>query len=92
MVVLFIILFVLILYGAKFSHFHSDYMSVTSSNAIKGIFALIILYSHMRGYVQLEDSFWDRSYISILNGFGQLMVAMYLFYSGFGVAESMKHK
>lgn len=67
MVVLFIILFVLILYGAKFSHFYSDYMSVTSSNAIKGIFALIILYSHMRGYVQLEDSFWDRSYISMVN-------------------------
>ena len=92
MVLLFVILFLLCVYGLKCSSFHEDYISPKSSNAVKGIFAVIILYSHMRGYIVLGESFWDKSFEIILKHIGQLMVAMYLFYSGFGIMESVKRK
>ncbi len=92
MAILFIILFIIAIYGMKYSSFHEDYGSPKSTNAIKGIFAIIILYSHMRGYIQLHDSYLDTPYEIILRHIGQLMVAMYLFYSGYGIMESVKRK
>lgn len=92
MIVLFILLLILCLYGIKYKTFHEDYMSKQSTNAIKGIFAMIILFSHMRGYLSLSDRWFDKVYVDILNYIGQAMVAMYLFYSGYGIMESLKSK
>lgn len=90
MVVLFLILGVICLWNIKFSNYHEDYISSKSTNAIKGIFAVIILFSHMNGYISLNASFADSSFSSILYHTGQLMVVMFLFYSGFGIVESIK--
>lgn len=92
MIVLFVILAFICLWNIKFSKFHEDYISPASSNAIKGIFAIIILFSHMRGYVALGSTLIDTSFTTILYHIGQLMVVMYFFYSGFGIAESIKRK
>lgn len=92
MMILFFTLLVISIWGVKLSSFHEDYMSLTSTNVIKGIFAVIILYSHMRGYLTLTNSFEDRTYVTILRYIGQLMVAMYFFYSGYGIMESFKKK
>lgn len=67
-------------------------MSLSSCNPIKGIFAVIIFFSHMRGYIVFQDNVFDMSFDSILNYIGQLMVAIYLFYSGYGIFESFKVK
>ena len=90
MIILFVVLFAISIYGVRLSSFHENYISKDSTNAIKGIFALIILFSHIRGYLFFSDSFEDQSYIFLLNQIGQLMVAPYLFYSGFGIMESIK--
>ncbi len=87
-----ILLLCVCLYKIKASHFNSEYLSVSQTGAIKGIFAVIILFSHLRGYVALSDSFMDGSYNEILNNIGQLMVAVFFFYSGYGVLESYKRK
>ena len=92
MIILLLILLSISLYGLKYASFHSDYMSWYSTNAIKGIFAVIILCSHMRQYLVLSDTFTDYSYILVLNYIGQMMVTMYLFYSGFGLMESLQKK
>lgn len=92
MAILFPILFIIVLFGLKCSNFHEDYISLKSTNAIKGIFAVIILYSHMSGYITLSDASIDTTYELILRHIGQLMVAMYLFYSGYGIMESVKRK
>ena len=92
MIILFLILLAVILYGIRFSSYHEDYMAPGSTNAIKGAFAVIILYSHMRGYIVLSDSIYDQAYVIILKCFGQLMVALFLFYSGFGIMESVRKK
>lgn len=47
-----IILAVVCFYGIRVSPGgHDDYMSRAQTDSIKGIFAIIILYSHMRGYL-----------------------------------------
>ena len=92
MIILLILLFLVSLYGMKFSSFHEDYISLDATNAIKGVFAVIILYSHMRQYLFLSDTFVNNSYIEVLKYLGQMMVTMYLFYSGYGLMESLKQK
>ena len=64
-----------------------NYLSKENTTAVNGIFILVVFLSHLREYVTLPQ---------ILQGFtsslGQLMVAMFLFYSGYGVMESIKKK
>lgn len=89
--ILIAILAVVCLWGIKFSDFHEDYMSLRSANAIKGVFAVLILYKHMGGYLKLSGMA-DRPFIMVTWTLGQLVVTMYLFYSGFGIAESARKK
>ena len=86
MVILLFILLLVSLYGIRVSSFHKDYISLDSTNAIKGLFAVLILYSHMRQYLILTDTFANNWYLAILNYIGQMMVTMYLFYSGYAVS------
>ena len=92
MIILLIILVIISLYGIKLASFHKDYISLDGTNAIKGIFAVLILYSHMRQYLTLTDTFANNSYNAILKYIGQMMVTMYLFYSGYGLMESQRKK
>lgn len=92
MVILLVILLLVSLYGIRISSFHKDYISLDSTNAIRGIFAVLILYSHMRQYLTLTDTFSNNWYLTILNYIGQMMVTMYLFYSGYGLMESQRKK
>ncbi|MDE6033347.1 MAG: acyltransferase [Muribaculaceae bacterium] len=88
--ILILLLLLLTLYGAKVSVAgHDDYISRGQTDAIKGIFAIIILFSHMRGYLP-EPGSHDRIYYGVLDGIGQLMVVMFMLYSGYGVMESLK--
>ena len=87
-----ILLLAVTLLGCKVSSFQEDYLSISSSTAVKGIFAVLIFYSHISGYLVLEDTVWNSCFKQILDFFGQLMVVMFLFYSGYGIMESYKHK
>ena len=92
MVALLLGLFAILLWKVKLSPFHEDYLSPHATNSIKGIFAIIILFSHMRGYLTLPDSLGSKVFLLFLDCLGQAMVAMYLFYSGFGILESIRKK
>ena len=69
--------------------FFTDYMDVKNTSQIKGIFVWIILLSHYRGYFKRNKKY---IYIYILNCIGTQKVSMFLFYSGFGIYESIKNK
>lgn len=94
--VIFMALFAaLCLFGVNFnlkkkSHF-DDYMSVQKTTAIKGIFILIVFFSHFNSYADftLES---DLVYENIIKIIGQWMVTLFMFYSGFGVMEQIKKK
>ena len=67
----------------------TDYMDAKNTSQIKGIFVWIILLSHYRGYFKRNKKY---IYIYILNCIGTQKVSMFLFYSGFGIYESIKNK
>ncbi len=69
----------------------ADYTSRNSTNSIKGIFILLVFFSHFNSYVTLSGSL-NYVYSYIVSFFGQTMVTMFLFYSGYGVMESIKNK
>lgn len=67
-----------------------NYISPKTTTCIKGFFVLMVFLSHFRGYVTLTPS--DDIAVAIVSYLGQLMVAPFLFYSGYGIMESIKKK
>ncbi len=92
MIIFIFALVAICLYRIKFSGFHSDYMSISKTNSIKGIFAVIILLSHLRSYIVLPENMGNKLFVIFLNILGQLMVTMFFFYSGYGIMESYRQK
>lgn len=95
MVLLFVLLACVALYGVTFSSHHEDYISKPVTDSIKGIFAIIIIYSHGRGYLPPPASLtspFDIMFYKAIQAIGQLMVVMFLFYSGYGIMESYRKK
>lgn len=76
---------------APLGKYHEDYISVERSNSVKGIFILLIFMSHYAGYTVMEGPF-DMSYWAVRVHLGQAVVAMFMFYSGFGIMELVKKK
>ena len=66
-----------------------DYMDLENTSHIKGIFVWIIIFHHNRSYYPKKIHYF---YMKILNSIGQKMVSLFLFYSGYGIIESIKKK
>ena len=88
----FILLFILLicLYQIKLTK-NSDYMEKDKTTSIKGIFVLLIFLSHIAQYAAFDGNI-DSVYIIIRKHLDQLIVTMFLFYSGYGIMESIKRK
>lgn len=86
-----IIIFTLI--GIKFpiKSNNKNYLSKENTSCIKGLFILIVFYSHLSTYIPLQME-KDFMMYKIATYLGQLMVTLFLFYSGYGVYESIKKK
>lgn len=86
------------LYGIKIckKDFNVEYISRTSCNAINGIFILIVFFRHAVQFLEKNGfepcNFLDSLFCKVDMGIGQLLVVSFLFYSGFGIAESIKVK
>lgn len=76
---------------AKVNDFHRDYISKDSTGAIKGIFVFLVFMSHFVQYYDMTTAF-DNPYKMLRKFLGQLVVTMFLFYSGYGIYESFKRK
>ncbi len=87
-------LLILCFIGIKFSgkNGFEDYMSPQKTGAIKGIFVIIVLFSHVRQYITLSAEWYDLPFQSFMLFLGQLMVVMFLFYSGYGVTLGLAKK
>ncbi len=84
---------VLCLIGIKLfiKDFNKDYLNKDCTSCIKGIFILIVFYSHLVGYTKILPE-KDFLMLGLRNFLGQLMVTLFLFYSGYGIYESIKNK
>ena len=87
---------VLCLVGIKFkpadgAKYMIDYMSVDKTMSIKGIFIILVFFSHFNSYVTFTSAI-DNAYLTVFKYIGQCMVTLFLFYSGYGVMESVRRK
>lgn len=87
-------IFILILWGIKIKE-NDSYITKERCNSIKGIFILLIVLTHSMGYIDrcgYEYVGADRLVSMFRNGIGQMVVVMFLFYSGYGVSLSIRKK
>jgi hypothetical protein len=87
----FFMLCLLSLYNLKLkgiNQFFPDYLNLENTNSIKGIFVWLIIFCHKSQYGINKNYL----FIKIIGHLGQKVVSMFLFYSGFGISESLKKK
>lgn len=65
----------------------NKWLSKENTTSVNGLFLLIVFFSHIQSYVILPHEI-----NMVTKGLGQLMVAMFLFHSGYGVMESVRKK
>jgi hypothetical protein len=68
-----------------------DALSREQTQVVKGIFVVSVFFSHFCSYVAL-DKWFDKPLQMYCTWLGQLMVVPFLFYSGYGVFESVREK
>lgn len=93
MIYLFIIFILFSLIGVNFKNVSGidyDALTIDRTTMINGFFVGIVFFSHFNSYVTTNNSF-DNIYYSFFK-IGQLMVTTFLFYSGYGIYESIKSK
>ncbi len=94
MIIFVLILFAIICSGltvAKKNEFYTDYCSQKNTSTINAIFSILIFLSHCLTYIKMEGVF-DQPYLDIRKFLGQIVVVTYLFFSGYGIMESIKKK
>ncbi len=88
MILVFIFLAILCVWKIQFSRFNKDYCGLDQATAIKGIFAFLIFFSHASTYIQFSGHWSDTYFLKIMGYIGQSVVALFFFYSGYGINES----
>lgn len=71
---------------------HEDYLSKETTDAVRGVFILLIFAAHFNSYVDLTVAPLDIAYRKVWTAMGQAVVTCFLFYSGYGVALSAQSK
>jgi len=94
---LYIVVFALAAWGMSFKrHGFYDALARETTAAIKGIFIALVFVSHISGYVDSLGysyaSCGGKLFLFLKRLLGQLIVVMFLFYSGYGVMMSARHK
>lgn len=97
MIIFILILVAIICSGltvAKKGEFFADYMSPKNTSTINAIFSVLIFISHATNYIGNQNltGALDEPYVSLKVFLHQLVVVTYLFFSGFGIMESIKKK
>lgn len=94
MFVLLILFFSMLLGGvtvAQKNEFYADYCSPQNTARINAVFSILIFFSHVTSYVTLKGDL-NVLYFDFRNFVGQGVVVTYLFYSGYGIMESISKK
>lgn len=94
MILYIVLIAVLILHGMKLHlwSFNEDYLTKEGTDAIRGIFILLIFASHFSQGVDPYTAPLDMLYWKIREALGQAVVSCFFFYSGYGIAVSARQK
>lgn len=96
LIVIYILFFIFCFIGFRFysTGYNNDYLSKSQCNAVKGFFIILVFLSHINQYILKSgyrpSSLGDEVYFHITSTVGQLMVVVFLFFSGYGIMESYK--
>ena len=74
------------------SNEYEHYLDKDNTLPIKGFFVVFVFFAHFTQYVSLSRSILDVAFGYVHKWSGQLIVTLFLFYSGFGIYESIKTK
>lgn len=77
--------------AAKPGEFFGDCLSRERTAAVNGLFSLLIFLSHASSYLDTSGP-EDSVYLAMRIYLDQLVVVTFLFYSGYGIMESIKAK
>lgn len=94
MIIVYAVCFILCFIGAKYSikgFDKSGCLSMETTNSIRGLFIMLVFLSHFTQYYTYTAEI-DILGKRISLWLGQLIVVMFMFYSGYGVLESIKKK
>ncbi len=94
MIIFFGMILILAFIGCKpifRKEFYSDYAGIEQTRSINGIFILMILLSHTFAKAS-SSGILDDLYAPIRTFGGQFVVVPFLFYSGYGIMESLLQK
>lgn len=95
---IYIVIFIVLLSSSQFVRkgFNDNATSITQSNCIKGVFIVLVFARHIWPYIEKAGvaitGVGDKLFLLIDGTLGQLIVTMFLFYSGYGVMESFRKK
>lgn len=67
-------------------------VSISQTTCINGIFVILFFLSHFCQYVDTSSMPYFQPYLFLRSHLGQLIVAPFLFYSGYGIMEQIKTK
>lgn len=92
MIIFFVLIYIAALWGIRYRRLDSlgiNYLSKDATNAIKGIWILFVFLRHANQYVYnsgyVYSNFGDRLFLITDGLLQQLIVVMFLFFSGYGV-------
>ncbi len=94
MLIFILILVAILCAGMKASGkntFYADYLSPKNTTTINAIFSVLIFLSHSVQYVTMNGPL-DTPYFQLRAFLSQTVVVTYLFFSGYGIMESIKKK
>lgn len=94
MVLLYVALVLLFFLPSKWflKSFNEGYLDKDSTLPVKGIFVAAVFFTHFKTYVTMPDNPLDNAYVFVANLLNQLVVVMFLFYSGYGIMRSLQSK
>lgn len=92
-----IAIFILFVWGGKYCpRMNDDYLGKDQANAIKGFFILFLTVGHIIVLVLLandlypQSGYGNRIELALHQRINQLVVVMFLFFSGYGISENVK--
>ena len=71
--------------------FNDKYLDKANTTAINGIFVILVVFSHYAQYADL-GGIYDKPYLIMREHLNQMVVATFMFYSGYGMMEAIKRK
>ena len=94
MIIYVVVVFFLLLAGGRprIRGLHENYLSKENTDAVRGIFILLIFLSHFVQYLDPLTQPWDVPYGRLRAALGQAVVTLFFYYSGYGVALSADKK